>query len=277
MKIAGIQILSLVLISILLAFTACKRDHIPADRDTGAPADDAFAESVFDDISNMADEAYDMGSNNLKSEDDDPVYLGPCVAVYLDTVADPRQLVIDFGEENCLCKDGKYRRGKILVSFTGRYKKPSSVITTTFDNYYVNNNNVEGAKVVTNMGFDEENHPYFSVEVNGVIHLAGNGGTLSWNAVRTRTWIRGYLTRRIRDDVYLITGSGSGIRPSGFTWEREIVDPLRAEMNCRWIVSGTVEIIPENRPVRTLDFGDGECDNQAVVIINGVSYPVTLH
>jgi hypothetical protein len=88
--------------------------------------------------------------------------------------------------------------------------------------------------------------------------------------------VEGYETRRIRDDVYLIDGSADGIRPSGITWEREIVNALRKEMNCRWIVSGTVEITPEDRPTRILDYGDGTCDNIATVIINGVTYTITL-
>ena len=34
-------------------------------------------------------------------------------------VSDTRTLTIDFGSTNCLCPDGRYRRGKIVVVFTG--------------------------------------------------------------------------------------------------------------------------------------------------------------
>ena len=273
-----IKIKQLLAISLSLAIfmTSCQKDEATPDGDTGFSNDDAFAEGIFDDVSNIADEAYDLGSDNLKSGNELTVYLGSCAEITLDTVADPRELIIDFGEENCLCNDGKYRRGKIIISFTGRYKKPGSVITTGFDDYYVNDHQVDGTKVVTNMGENEDGNPYFSIVVTGVVYLADDGGTLSWNANKTRTWVEGYETRRIRDDVYLIDGSADGIRPSGITWEREIVNALRKEMNCRWIVSGTVEITPEDRPTRILDYGDGTCDNIATVIINGVTYTITL-
>lgn len=61
------------------------------------------------------------------------------------------------------------------------------------------------------------------------------------------------------------------------TWERDIVSPLRIQLSCRWIVSGTVEIRPESLPLRILDFGNGECDNIATVLVNGVTYTIFLH
>jgi hypothetical protein len=60
------------------------------------------------------------------------------------------------------------------------------------------------------------------------------------------------------------------------TWDAEILTPLRKELVCRFIVSGTIEIRPENLPVRLLDYGDGECDNIATVTINGEVYTIYL-
>jgi hypothetical protein len=112
--------------------------------------------------------------------------------------------------------------------------------------------------------------------VVGVINLANNGGTISWNSSREREWIQGFETGNRWDDIYLITGEASGIRPNGSTWTREIINPLRIELACRFIVSGTVEIIPEGRPARILDYGNGDCDNVATVIVNGVTYTIYL-
>jgi len=212
----------------------------------------------------------------LKSTEGKGKFLSDCVTITLDTTVSPKLLTIDFGEENCLCNDGKYRRGKILITFTGRYFEEGTVITTGFDNYFVDDNHVDGTKILTNMGQNDDGHPYFTIVVNGVIYLADDAGTISWNANKTRTWIEGYTTRKKMDDVYLIEGDAEGIRASGFTWEREILNPLRKEMSCRWIVSGTVEIRPQDLPVRLLDFGDGTCDNQATVLIDGVTYTITL-
>ena len=259
-----------------ILITSCnKKDDTSPDNDTNISQDDALAENLFDDVTNIADEAYDLGSEGLKSTNDG-VFLGPCAEVTLDTVADPHELIVDFGEENCLCNDGKYRRGKIIITFTGPYRKKGTVITTGFDEFHVNDHKIDGTKVVTNMGNNDDENPYFIVSVTGVVHKA-NGATFSWNAEKQREWVEGFTTRKIRDDVYHITGEASGIRPNGKTWEREIINELRKEMNCKFIVSGTVEIRPENLSVRLLDYGDGECDNIATVLIDGVTYTIYLN
>lgn len=238
--------------------------------------DDAYAESIFDNVTSLTDEAYSLSSSNFKSTEG-RVFLSNCATVSLDTTAFPRVLTIDFGDTNCLSNDGRYRRGKVLVSFTGRYRKPGTIITTTFDNYYVNDNQVEGTKVVTNNGFNDARHMSWTISVNGVITLASGKGTITWKSQRTREWIEGIDTPHNRgDDVYLITGQASGERANGLSWTRKITKPLKIEQACRFIVSGTVEIKPEGKPLRTLDFGDGECDNLATVTVNGKTYTIHL-
>lgn len=117
----------------------------------------------------------------------------------------PRELTIDFGDENCLCRDSKKRRGKIIVTFTGKYRKPGTVITYGFDNYHVNDNHVDGTKIIRNMGLNENNKLHYNIEVVGVIYKADNGGTLSWNSSRVREWIHGAFTFPYWDDGDLAT------------------------------------------------------------------------
>lgn len=248
--------------------TGCKKETIELE-DNSISQDDAYAESTFENVGDIADEAYDIGSgNNLKAYPGERMFLSDCATVTLDTTSLPYVMTIDFGEENCLCHDNKFRRGKIIVTFNGRYHQPGTVITHTFDNYYVNDDKVDGTKVVTNMGENENGNIYFTIEVVGVIQKE-DGSTFSWNSSREREWIQGSDTRNRWDDIYLITGYAEGIRPNGLTWEREILNALRVELACRFIVSGSIEIRPEGCPVRLLDYGDGACDNEATVTING--------
>lgn len=256
--------------------TSCSKEEDIQTEDTTIAREDAFAESEFEKVTDMADEAYGMMTNQLKSEDWNRIILSPCATITLDTTVMPRVLTIDFGDTNCLCLDGRYRRGQILVTFNGRYRHPGTVITTGFNEYYVNDHKIEGSKVVSNMGPNQQGNIYFTIEVVGVIYKANNGGVVSWNSSREREWIQGFNTGTPWDDIYLITGTADGILESGMTWEREIINPLRHELACRFIVSGTVEIRPEGRPVRILDYGNGDCDNIATVIVNGVTYTIYL-
>lgn len=263
------------MVSLTFVFTSCKKDQNIVN-ETSSSSDDALAERIYDNVSNIADEAYSEKSGTLKSTDVRRLFLGDCVEISLDTVSVPHALIIDFGTENCLCNDGRYRRGKIIVSFTGRYRHPGTVITHGFDGYYVDDNKVEGTKVVTNMGFNEANHMYYQIEVVGVIFLANGGGTVSWNSSLIREWVEGLFTFTLWDDVYLISGTSSGIRANGETWQRTTITPLRKELGCRHFVSGILEITPGERPVRVLDYGDGECDNIATVTINGQVFTIYL-
>ncbi|PIQ35497.1 MAG: hypothetical protein COW63_00080 [Bacteroidetes bacterium CG18_big_fil_WC_8_21_14_2_50_41_14] len=262
-------------VSLTFVFTSCKKDQNTVN-ETSSSSDDALAERIYDNVSNIADEAYSEKSGTLKSTDVRRLFLGDCVEISLDTVSVPHALIIDFGTENCLCNDGRYRRGKIIVSFTGRYRHPGTVITHGFDGYYVDDNKVEGTKVVTNMGFNADSNMYYQIEVVGVIFKANDGGTVSWTSSLIREWVEGLRTFTLWDDVYLISGTSSGIRADGQTWQRVTLTPLRKELGCRHFVSGTLEITPGERPIRILDYGTGECDNIATLLVNGVVYTIYL-
>lgn len=132
--------------------TSCNKDEEQIGDDTSISADDALADGIYSNATSIADEAYNSGSGGLKSGDGTNQFLSGCATVTLDTTVMPRELTIDFGDSNCLCRDGRWRRGKILVTFTGRYRMPGTVITYGFDNYHVNDNHVDGTKVITNMG-----------------------------------------------------------------------------------------------------------------------------
>jgi hypothetical protein len=139
----------------------------------------------------------------------------------------------------------------------------------------VNDNHVTGTRTVENMGLNEENLFWYQILVDGQLTLT-DSTVLSWQSNRIRTWIQGYNTPVWRDDVYLIEGSGMFMSSLGAQVNREIIEPLRRELSCRYPVSGSVEINPENGPQRFLDYGDGECDNLAELTIGDRTITIVL-
>ena len=275
MKNSQLLIISLLILGLSLMITSCNKDEeeVVNDNSTVYSAD-AVAESLFEDVSQVSDEAYALKTTEKKSTNS---VISECAIITISLTDSPYTMTIDFGSTNCLCNDGRYRRGIINVSFTGAYREQGTIITYTFDNYFVDNNQVEGTKTVTNMGLNNNGNIYYDIQVTGFIHLANNEGIITWDASKEREWIEGSETiLNLSDDVYLITGSVNGIRPGGKTWTREITTPLRVEIGCRWIVSGTMEITPEDETTITLDWGDGDCDNIATVIVYGVTYTIFL-
>ena len=65
-------------------------------------------------------------------------------------------------------------------------------------------------------------------------------------------------------------------------WKAEISDPLIKKFTCRWISKGTVKISRENLSansqwIGSLNYGNGDCDKFATLIINGITVQITLH
>src|SRR5436190_6315722 len=122
------------------------------DNDTQSASDNSFAESTSSDVANISAQSEDNGVTGSYGDSTYSFLLSPCASISIDNISNPYRLIIDFGTANCLCYDGKHRRGKILVSYTGLYRDSASSHTITFDNYYVNNYKVDGTQTVINNG-----------------------------------------------------------------------------------------------------------------------------
>ncbi|MCK9616810.1 MAG: hypothetical protein M0R21_03140 [Lentimicrobiaceae bacterium] len=259
-----------------LIYTACSKDDNNTSSEAQSVKDFATAESIYDDVDQIAQEAEDGSVNLFKDADAEYSLLSNCVTITRDTVSVPHLITVDFGTKNCLCNDGKYRRGQILISYMGRHLVPGSYKNITFNGYYVNNNQVLGTKTITNMGRNSNEDLWWSIQVDGKIIYA-TGDSILWTSNRNRAWVEGEGTLHYRlDDVYSITGVATVTRPNGNIANSNIVTGLRKEMGCHNFVSGVVEIDITGKPTRTLDYGNGDCDNLATITINGKTFTIIL-
>lgn len=264
-----------------MIFTSCRRDE--EDTDTSAAADNAFAEACYNDVTNIADEAGISGTvtNYRVGDPNSGGLLTTCATVTITNAntADQDTITVDFGSTNCACNDGRNRRGKIIVYFTGLYRDSASTHTITFDNYFVNDNQVMGTKTVTNLGHNANGNLVYDIDVTGTIILANGEGTITWNSQRQREWTAGESTSVWYDDMYSITGNATGVSAAGENFTMNITNPLIRNMalGCRrHFTQGTVELTPGTRPMRTIDFGSGACDDIATVTINNHTYTIHL-
>jgi hypothetical protein len=274
--------LNLGLTALLFAFsfTACKKDSSPnnnGDSNLESAENNSMAESIFNDVTTLVDGAGYLGANMTFRTTEEQSILTGCVTVTVDTINSPHTITIDFGATNCMCVDGRNRRGKILASYTGKYKESGTVINITFDNYFVNDNQVKGTKTVTNKGTNGQGNIVYEMNVNGQLVKANNGGTVTWISLREREWLTGANTPlNILDDTYSITGTANGTNASGDAYAITITQALVRKMNCRWFESGIVTLVPEGLPAVTLNYGSSGCDANAVVTIANKDYPILL-
>ncbi|NOT51325.1 MAG: hypothetical protein HOP10_08625 [Chitinophagaceae bacterium] len=200
----------------------------------------------------------------------------------------PIKVILDFGANGCVGADGHLRKGRIITEYTNRLINPGAIATTLFDGFYFDGTKVEGIHKITNISNPLNTNPVirkFEIKVeNGKLSYP-SGDYVSWNSTKIITQFEGGATIAIpHDDAFKVEGNAYGTAKKGnllVTWQSTIIEPLIKRFNCRWIVKGAVRTtrpnIAVNSPwVAILNFGNGNCDNQAVVTINGVSTQITL-
>lgn len=262
-------------------FSSCKKkEKEEKDSDTAGAADQSFASSTVNDMTSISDEAAKTYSvSSFRTSDASGILAASCASITVDTLAAAKTITVNFGATNCVCNDGRARRGVLIISFTGRYRDSLNVITVTPQNYYVNDNQVTGSKTITNKGHNAAHHLVYEINANIQIIKANSGGTISWQTNRQREWLTGENTLQWNDDIYSITGTASGSTSNGNSFSSNITSPLIRNMSfgCRrHFTQGTLEHTPGGKATRYIDFGNGSCDDQATVTINGNAYTITL-
>jgi len=263
----------LALCALAVLLYACKDGDVITNADlvsTQATQDHLIAEQTFSDIGRIIEEGFlEIGVNKS------------CASYNLINynTLDTDTLIINFGETNCL-HNGKLRKGKVVTTYTGRYHDPLSVMTTTFDNYYVNNNLIQGERVVTNQGRNMDNNMWFTIAVNDA-SIVTNNGTINWSSNRTREWVSGIATYgNITDDKYKVTGSANGLGVNNNSFSMEITDTLNIDLGCLpscVIKSGTAKISPNGYADRIINYGYSLCDCNFDITINGTNYPIVVN
>jgi hypothetical protein len=262
-------ILALSILSIILY--ACKDEDVINQNDltsTQASRDNLIAEQIFNDAGRMVEAGFDANPDHK---------LGPTYTIMNSDTSNSDTLIVNFGAST-VSNNTTIRSGKIISVYTGRYRDSLSVITTTFDNYYVNGHSVQGERIVTNQGRNNKGNMWFTIEVN---NASIDNGTINWESSRVREWVSGQNTYfNISDDRYMITGNASGNSINGNAFTMEITDSLEVDLGCLptcVIKSGKAKISPNGYSDRIINYGDSICDCNFDVSINGTNYPIVVN
>ena len=274
-------ILSILAIMLLASCKKTADTQEEIQKDKIMAEDNHLAEDDADDVSVMSDEAYNSGELKSRGGSGGSGIMGDTVKIIRNNA--DSTITVDFGTNGIVGKNGKIRKGKIIIKFTGGYWKSGSVITQTFDNYYVNGRKIEGSRSITNNGVNN-GIPSWSIQSNLTITKT-NGKIITWSSTRTRTMTAGYSTPlNWYDDEYTITGIANGITSNGDAYSLTIGKPLFIKLSfspptiCKYIIDGTITYTRGSRTT-TVDYGYGgitSCDNQAELDYNGTKYIITL-
>lgn len=281
-----------------ITFTGCKKDDSISPVTDNSPAeelatqeattDEAEADAQFDDVFNItasmnaSQVGEDLGvganvSGLFELGTTTPTNQTRCFTI---TVVPniphvfPKTVTIDFGT-GCLCRDGKYRKGKIVSIYTNPMVVPGAKVSTTFVDYYVDSFKVEGTHITENTSTSNMQGWKIMV-IDGKITNINTNRWRKWNSVKNVLQIAGNGTPHFPlDDVYKITGNDHGSNAAGHSWSALVVEPLIKKFACPWIVQGKLRLIRDGREA-LLDYGNGTCDNIAIIYVNGVPHIIRL-
>jgi len=183
-----------------------------------------------------------------------------CVTITVVLEQNFREITIDFGTEGCLIR-GNVLKGKIILTYERNPEAQEILITKTLEDFYFNNKNIIGGKTILKEHSNDNGNPQFTRTVDITV-IWPNGAEASRVGIKVREWIEGHGSGIWSDNVFEITGNWTSTFRNGNSHSYEVIIPLRREVICYYFVSGSIDVERTNFS-GVLDFGDGDCDNQA--------------
>jgi hypothetical protein len=260
--------------AMLLTFQSCKKE-VTTPAKTTDTKNQLLIEQTINDVHTITFDALTSGTLSFKNDNYSSL-LG-CASVIYDTTSKPCTRTIDYGS-GCTTSDGHIRKGKVVIAYDKDYRKPGSTITVSFINYFVDDNQMTGSINIINNGYNGNGNLYYSMAVSGQVILAKNAGTIDCTGNFTCEWIAGELTDSRGDDVYSFTGVLSVSNQNGDFMNRTITSPLIKTLapSCTTHFIKGVELIQKSGEAdKTIDYGNGTCDDIATETQNGVT--TTIH
>lgn len=190
----------------------------------------------------------------------------PVVTVTPEGPNFPKTIVVDYGDQGCTGPRGRLRQGRIIITQSALMNQSGAVRTVAFDNHRVDGVAVQANVTLTNTGVDAQGNASFSRTVQNGSLAYPNGQTATWSSSHTVTQTAGGNTTIRTDDVFRISGAINGVNRRGADFNMTITEPLVKAGNCSWITAG-VKTFTVGDLIRTLNYGDGACDNEATLTL----------
>jgi len=231
---------------------------------------------ISDDVSKIVEDQYEIQLEESGKTTIVEPFLPTCATVSASVSGSIWTRTVTFN--NCTLPNGNVLNGQIIASGSTNFNTSSYVINYSFVNFYHNDILIEGNRTVTRTYTSTTTlaaiHPVATMDINMTATFP-DGLVVSRVGTRVREMIEGYQTPIIWiDNVYSITGSWVTTFPNG-TRTSTISSPLIVKMTCSNVVSGIINVVG-NYGTASINYGEGTCDNQALLTINGITTTITL-
>ncbi len=265
-------------------FTSCEQEGSNIEEESlSQEIENAYTQTEIENVSEGVNDIienvyFDIDDNeSLKSSDtkdtDEQKFLPDCLTI-TKVITDSKKIItLDYGD-GCTTRNDNYLSGIIMVEFNFNFDDGKVVIDYTFDNFYFNYKKVEGQVHKVRTRKNENGNP--QAIINSDLKITWEDESfVTIKGERKREWIEGVGNYFWSDNVFLVTGTWTITKKDGTLRTAKVIEPLRREMACKFLVSGIVEI-QKNDMAFTLNYGDGECDDLGIVTIDNKEYEIHL-
>ena len=270
----NLNLISFISLLIVMSFHRCDKqsDEFISDLDTTSFVE-AFLAFVFDqDVEELVDDAFTQESYSTKGD-----RYGKCATITADEGNNIKTVFFD-GE--CFGKRGQTRTGTIVISYSETRGEIGSFRQVEFDNYFLNDIQIEGVRRYEITGLEEG--------VNKTIQMTLENGKMTYPdgsfSTKSKSLTK-YIIYEGEERVSTsVNGNASGVNSDGTAYEMEITSPILFTRECarelmhkkgKIPISGVKRIL-KGESEMIINYGDGECDFVAEVTKDGVTETIDL-
>lgn len=199
-----------------------------------------------------------------------------CATVSVSGEGFPKEIVIDYGD-GCSGRQGMGRTGTITIVMSDTFTLKGAVYTVTFENMTVGNKQIEKKSTITNEGLNEAgNWLISSITRMSTTRITSEDTIVALREFsQQKEWLSGFGTPETQDDQFMRSGGGTITINNELSFIRNITTPLLIDRSCRYPMSGIVEIT-RGEEAMIINFGDGVCDNIALVTKDDIEEEIEL-
>jgi hypothetical protein len=292
-----LKISTALVISGVIFVTACKKDNNSSaggtTNNSGAQtmtSNGATSDGAYDDVMNVAiqagnDKSIDaimtqqksgIQTNGVRSLNGINGYYCANLTLLSNAGNFPDTLIVDFGA-GCTSGDNIARSGSITYIFSGKLSTPGTTISATFNNYTVAGYHLGGTYSLLNSTTGSSLSLTSTVTAGTITYP--NDSSYSFSGTKTVTVASGSLTD-ISTFIFNVTGGYTiSNTNTGESLAVTVTTPLEKKESCKYVDAGVAAFVYTKGSLTvggTLNYGDGTCDNSAVVTIGAATKTITL-
>ena len=258
----------------LIFFTSCETDETNDPETNFSEVDNSRAaktDNVIEGTLNIMEQAFE--ENEGLTRQNSSSLFPECTTITIVLNGDGGTITVDFGE-SCTLNNGSVVSGKIILVY-GAFIGGTRTINYTFENYYYNNNGVTGGGEIFKEISNNNGNPQSTVNETIVVSFPNTEMTATRVGLRVSEWVEGVFSGTWTDNVYHVTGNWDTTFTNGFHRSGNVTEKLVRRLSCNYIESGTIDFEQQGFTA-VLDFGDGTCDNEAILTIDGQEILIIL-